>query len=286
MSYVNNRTGALSKETIEKHLKTTGVFNVEVRETVTSTNTLLREMAAFGAPEGYVLVANEQTAGKGRMGREFFSPASHGIYFSLLLRPQDEQTRKNLTDGAALITSAAAVATAQAIETVTGVHAGIKWVNDLYISDKKVCGILTEANFNGKQGYFDYAVLGIGINVTRQEEGFTGALKEVACSIEEKMLGTSSLESNARSRIVAAILDNFWSYYNNINERAFLDEYRSRSIILGRDINVQSSSGTKLARAVEIDNVCGLVVKYNDGKTETLRSGEVSVRLDKLKVES
>jgi len=283
---MRNKSDVLSKNEIEKHLKTTGIFNVEVRETVTSTNTLLREIAVCGAPEGYVLVANEQTAGKGRMGWEFFSPASHGIYFSLLLRPQDEQTRKNLTDGAVLITSAAAVATAQAIETVTGVHVGIKWVNDLYINDKKVCGILTEANFNGKQGHFDYAVLGIGINVTRQEEGFTGALKEVACSIEEKMLGTSSLESNARSRIVAAILVNFWSYYKNINERAFLDEYRSRSIILGRDISVLSSSGTKLARAVEIDNDCGLVFEYNDGEMETLRSGEVSVRFDKLKMET
>ena len=258
----------LSAEGIGRYIKTDGVFHIETRKTVTSTNTVLRELAGKGAPEGYVLAANEQTGGRGRLGRNFYSPAGHGVYFSLLLRPGSKST------DASLITSAAAVAVARAVEEVTGVKLGIKWVNDLYTDGKKVCGILTEATYGIESGIVETAILGIGINVTRPDEGFPGTLKGSAGAIHRD----TTVTANERCRLVAATLDNFRAFYKDIQDRAFLEEYRERSIILGKDIYVINEEREKPAAAIGIDDDCGLIVRYEDGKTATLRSGEVSIR--------
>ena len=113
---------------------------------IDSTNSYLKVLAASGAPEGTVIIANRQSAGRGRLGRSFFSPEEKGIYMSILLRPSIE------LDRAVLITSMAAVAVARAMETVKGITAQIKWVNDVFINKKKVCGILTEAGLNPEKG--------------------------------------------------------------------------------------------------------------------------------------
>jgi len=257
----------LSAEGITRFLRTKGLFIVEVRKSVTSTNTVLRDIAEKGAPEGHVIAADEQTAGKGRMGRAFHSPAGHGAYFSLLLRPETS------AGDASLITSAAAVAAARAIEEITGANVGIKWVNDLLVSGKKVCGILTEATFGIESGVIESVILGIGINVTRPENGFPGTLDEYAASIYSE---TAARES-VRCRIIAAALDNFHEYYTDLPGRRFLEEYRSRSVILGTDVCVLTGNEEKKARALEINDDCGLLVRYEDGETETLRSGQVSV---------
>ena len=258
----------LSAVGISNNIKTLGIFEIEVRKKVTSTNTLLREMAAQGVPEGYVLAAEEQTAGKGRQGRAFHSPARHGVYFSLLLRPGFK------TSDASLITSAAAVAAARAIETVIGVRVGIKWVNDLFVGSLKVCGILTEAVFGMESGLVESAVLGIGINITRPEGGFPDELRDVAVSLMDRSVGLD----NERCRLIAAVLDNFWGFYQNLGRREFLDEYRERSVILGRDINVVSFDGIRPAKAVAIDGDCGLQVQYENGEIAVLSSGDVSIR--------
>jgi BirA family biotin operon repressor/biotin-[acetyl-CoA-carboxylase] ligase len=249
-------------------IKTTGIFRVELRKTVTSTNTVLRELAAKGAPEGLVIVAEEQTAGKGRQGRSFHSPADCGVYLSVLLRPCF-----NASD-ATLITSAAAVAAAQAIEEVFGVYAGIKWVNDLFVDGKKVCGILTEATFGMESGIAESIVLGIGVNVTRPGNGFPGTLEDIAVALTEN---TGDID-NQRCRLIAATLDNFWTYYLNLAVREFLEEYRKRSIILGSDIFVVSGDEKTPATALGIDSECRLIVRYEDGNTAVLSSGEVSIR--------
>ena len=264
---LENSGDVLSKAGITGRIKTADVFRVEVRKTVTSTNTILREIAAKGEPEGFVLATEEQTAGKGRMGRSFHSPAGHGVYFSLLLRPGCK------AGDATLITSAAAVAAARAIEDVTGVRVGIKWVNDLFLNGKKVCGILTEAAFGMESGLVESAVLGIGINITRPEKGFPGMLEDVAAALTDRSTG----DSGERCRLIAAVLDRFWRYYQNLPAREFLDEYRARSIILGQDIYVLSGSGKKPARALEIDDECRLVVRYKNDEIATLDSGEVSI---------
>ena len=258
-----------SQTGIAGYIKTTSVFRVELRKSVTSTNTVLREMAAKGAPEGLVLVAEEQTSGRGRQGRSFHSPAGHGVYFSVLLRPGSIAS-----EAAALITSAAAVATARAIEDVIGVKVGIKWVNDLFMNGKKVCGILTEATFGMETGLIESIVLGIGINVTRSENGFTGILKDVATALTEN----TGKNDNKRCRLIAATLDYFWEYYNDLAGRKFLEEYRKRSIVIGNDILVISNDDKKAAQAMAIDDDCRLIIQYENGKTETLNSGEVSVR--------
>jgi BirA family biotin operon repressor/biotin-[acetyl-CoA-carboxylase] ligase len=264
-----NEGDTLSEAGIIKNIRTTGVFQVEVRETVTSTNTVLCEMAGKGVSEGFVLAANEQTAGKGRFGRKFYSPAGHGVYFSLLLRLGSK------AENAGLITSAAAVAAARAINEIFGVQVGIKWVNDLFLGDKKVCGILTEAVFGTKIGMVESAVLGIGTNITRPEQGFGGLLDEVATAIAGRNRG----ENNERCRFIAAVLDNFWEFYQDLEGRKFLDEYRARSIVLGKDIRVLSDENQRCARAIDIDDECGLVVRFEDGEMATLNSGEVSIRV-------
>lgn len=259
----------LSAAEIVGYLRNSGIFNVEVRKSVTSTNTVMREAAAKGAPEGCVIVAEEQTAGKGRQGRAFHSPAGHGAYFSLLLRP------RYAAGDAALITSAAAVAAARAIEDIYDVEVGIKWVNDLFVSGKKVCGILTEASLDMESGQLENAVLGIGINITSPKDGFPEGLRGIAASLTDAQSGKDS----ERCRIIAATLDNFWEFYANLSERAFLDEYRSRSIVVGNDIYILSGGERVPARALAIDDDCRLVVRYESGACAALNSGEVSTNV-------
>jgi len=259
-----------SQTGIARHIKTDGVFNVQMRKSVTSTNTVLRDMAGNDAPEGTVIVAHTQTAGKGRQGRYFYSPADNGVYFSLLLRPGAGKASE-----AALITSAAAVSVARAIEEVFGTYVEIKWVNDLLLNGKKVCGILTEAVFGMESGVIESAVLGIGINVTRPENEFPGTLNEVAAPIVEN---TGKMDSE-RCRLVAATLDFFWEYYSDLARRGFLQEYRKRSIVLDRDVFVMAGEEETPALVLGIDDNCGLLVRYaTTGETVTLNSGEVRIR--------
>jgi len=259
----------LTKAGILGYLKTSDIFEVEVLKSVTSTNTLLREKATEGAPEGYLLAAEMQTAGKGRRGRNFHSPAGHGVYFSLLLKPGSK------TNEAPLLTSAAAVAAAQAIEEVIGVSVGIKWVNDLFSDGKKVCGILTEAVFDMESGLIDSAVVGIGINITKPETGYPEEIADIATALTDE----NATVDSRRCRLIATTINNFWEFYQNLGKREFLSEYRKRSIILGKDIKVISADVETPARALEIDDDCGLVVRYESGEIKTLSSGEISIRL-------
>jgi len=259
----------LSAEGVMGRLRHEGVFRVETRKSVSSTNTVLRELAAKGLPEGYVIAAEGQTAGKGRLGRSFTSPAGHGAYFSLLLRPRCSSA------DAALITPAAAVAAARAIWDVFGVRAGIKWVNDLFVGGKKVCGILTEASIDMESGMIDNAVLGIGVNITLPEKGFSEELSGIAGALAGKRAG----QDNERCGLIAATLDHFWDFYKDLPARAFLDEYRELSIVTGREVFVLSGESKRPARALAIDDDSGLLVQYENGDTEVLRSGEVSVKV-------
>ena len=263
-----NSGSTLSESGVKAHLKNENVFQIDVRKSLTSTNTTLRELAANGAPEGYVLVAEEQTSGKGRMGRTFHSPAGHGVYFSLLLRPGAS------TADATLITTAAAVATARAIEKTVGIHVGIKWVNDLFVNGKKVCGILTEATYGIESGQIESAVLGIGVNITEPEQGYPEDVREIAAAV----LKSSSSINGERCRLIAAALDYFWEYYQNLSARKFLDEYKSRSILLDQDIYVLSNDTKIPARVLGIDDDCRLVVRYENGQIDALNSGEVSTK--------
>lgn len=257
----------LSAQSISPYLKGKAEsFILDVRKTVTSTNTLAKEMAADGASEGTVIIASEQTAGRGRMGRSFYSPASTGLYMSIILRP------KLSLEDSLLITTCTAVAVAKAIEELTKKDVYIKWVNDLYMNGKKVCGILTEASLNVENGGLEYAVVGIGVNVNTGN--FPDDIKEVAGSIFSEKPGNQP----TLSILAANILNNMADFMDNITEKSYLEEYKKRSFLLGKDILVLKSNKTLPAKAIDIDDKARLVVRYPDSSVETLVSGEVSIR--------
>ncbi|WP_352403082.1 biotin--[acetyl-CoA-carboxylase] ligase [Pyramidobacter sp.] len=259
----------LSPQAVEKHFsRRAPCWDVEVRKTVTSTNTVLKAMAESGAPEGKILVAAEQTAGRGRMGRRFYSPAGSGVYMSLLLRPACGPAES------LYITTAAAVAVAEAVESVAGREAQIKWVNDVYLRGKKACGILTEAAFDMETKRLSYAVLGIGVNMRAPAGGFPDELEPIVTSV----FGEADYDPGKRNRIVAEIVERFWRFYENLDEKAFLKGYRERSFLTGKDVYVVSGAERRPARALDIDDEFRLHVRYENGADEYLQSGEVSVK--------
>jgi BirA family transcriptional regulator, biotin operon repressor / biotin---[acetyl-CoA-carboxylase] ligase len=241
-------------------------FVLDVRQSVTSTNTIAKELAARGAKEGTVIIAREQTEGRGRMGRTFYSPDSTGIYFTVILRP-----KLNLEDSL-LITTAAAVAVAQAIEKIASVKASIKWVNDIFVEGKKVCGILTEASLNFENGGLEYAVVGIGINI--ETNSFPEDLKKIAGSIFADKPG----DTPVTSMLVAEVLNHLALCMNSLTDKQYLKEYRKRSFLIGKDILVLKGKETTPAKAVDIDDKARLVVEYENHTREALNSGEVSIR--------
>lgn len=253
----------LKKENIEQHLRTRGPV-LKVYDCVASTNQLAKEYGENGAEEGLVVLADSQTAGRGRLGRSFCSPAGTGLYMSLLLRPSLSAEK------ALSITTAAAVAVCRAIERVSPRKAQIKWVNDIYCDGKKVCGILTEAAF--EHSGMRYAVLGIGINVTDPKDGFPRDIADIAASVFGKQDGDRHL-------LAAAVLDAFFEEYEHLNEERFVREYRERSCLIGKAVTVKAAAGDRDATVLDVDEACRLLVRYEDGREEALSSGDVSIRL-------
>ncbi len=258
----------LSYQSINKYLSS-DIFDIKVYKVVDSTNSMLKKEAESGALEGSVIVAEEQTKGKGRKGRSFYSPKNTGIYMSLLLRPKIS-AYQSLS-----ITTCAAVAVSQAIEMNSDKKTKIKWVNDIFIEDKKVSGILTEASIDLESGGLKYAILGIGINVFSPTTGFPEDLEDISTSIysKEESLG------DRRSKLIADILEIFMAYYKDIENKPFLNEYKNRSLVLGKEVYViKSKENVKQAIALDIDEDFHLKVKYANGEIEYLNSGEVSIR--------
>lgn len=266
---LSDNNDILSAQSISKYLKEeTKNLRIEVHKTINSTNTFLKTLGEQGEAEGKVILAEEQTNGRGRMDRKFYSPAQTGIYMSILLRPTFS-AQESL-----FITTSAAVAVAEAIERVAGCEAKIKWVNDIFCNDKKVCGILTEASLDLENSKLKYAVLGIGLNVLNPQDGFPEGLKEIATAVYDE----KSYTADKRSQVAAEILNRFWSYYKTIEQKTFLEEYKKRSFLIGREIDVIFHDSTKKAVALDIDEECRLIVKLEDGNITTLSSGEVSIR--------
>lgn len=243
---------------------------IKLLSTTTSTNDMLKIEAEHGADEGFVIVADKQTSGKGRRGRSFFSPDS-GLYLSILLRP------KISANDALMITTAAAVAVASAIESVCGKVCGIKWVNDIFLDGLKICGILTEAAVDFESGGLQYAVLGIGINLAHPNGEFPPELSEIAGAIYDDLPKNHDI----KNKLCACVISNFFEIYKALPDRSFMNEYRKKSFVTGKDIYVISQSGKVKAKALEIDDNAGLKVQYENGEIATVSTGEVSIRLDK-----
>ncbi|MDD6799606.1 MAG: biotin--[acetyl-CoA-carboxylase] ligase [Firmicutes bacterium] len=269
---MNSNSGILSKQSVEKNLDKSR-FDVNVYKVVDSTNTLAKELAEKGAKEGTVVIAEEQTAGKGRMGRIFYSPKGTGLYMSIVLRPGIR------ADEAVCITAMAAVCVAESIESVCDNKAEIKWVNDVYCNRKKVCGILTQGAVNFESGFFDYAIVGIGINVAEPPEGFPESISDIAGAVFKSI----NLKSDIKSVLAAEILNRFILYYDSFDKKTFLDEYKRRSFLIGEDILVVRANEMIPAKAVQITDNCGLVVEYENKTSEILTSGEVSIKIGRNK---
>ncbi len=259
----------LNKEGVLKHLLNPERFEVSVYDTVCSTNDLLKEIAKQQGEEGTVIIADSQTGGRGRYDRKFFSPKGTGIYMSILLKP------RLMACDSVLITAAAAVAVNDAVQKHCYKQTGIKWVNDLFLNDKKVCGILTEGSLNAKTGGFNWAVLGIGINVYEPKNKFDKEIKDIAGAIEKEK------QKDLRNRLCAETINRFFYYYENLENREFLASYRKSSIVIGKEITVIKNENNIKAMALDIDNDCRLLVSYNDGSQEYLSSGEISIKMIK-----
>ena len=262
-------TDILSAQGIRKYLiPLCGFLNLNVLPEGESTNGLLREWADAGKPEGSVVIANLQTKGRGRFGRSFHSPADTGIYLSILLRPEQAEPTQ-----ASKITTIAAVAACEAVELVSNRRAQIKWVNDIYLDDRKISGILTEASVSMETGSVEYVILGIGMNIYVPEEGFPEEIRESAGAIFDKK------QNDGKNHLAAEFLNRFLSIYQGIKREDYVEEYRRRSLVVGREIIIFSPKGERKAVATGVDEDCHLLVQYEDGSTDRLSSGEIHVRL-------
>lgn len=240
--------------------------SVRVYKEVTSTNTVLRELAEQGAPEGTAVVSGTQTGGKGRLGRSFFSPPDTGLYLSILLRPHMAAFE------AVRMTAAAAVAVAGAVEELSGRKAGIKWVNDIYIDGLKICGILTEASFSLENGGLDYAVVGIGVNAYEPEGGFPEELRNIAGAVFRER------KAELRSRLAGEIVTRFMEYYHDLSSKQMLEDYRARLLWKGERINAFRGAETTSCTLIDADPDYALRVRLDDGTEQRIQSGEITIR--------
>ncbi len=253
----------LNFKNIERRTKNVKVYSYD---TVDSTNKIAKKLATNGCDEGVVVCANKQTAGKGRLGRSFVSKRG-GVYFSVILRPQE--TIKDTL----FITAAAAVAAARAIQRVSGKNCDIKWVNDVYIGGKKVCGILTEGGFNEK-GVLDYAVLGVGVNLFAPKGGFPANLP-LAGSVFEKD-SKILFKNRAKELLISEFVNEFFEFYNNLDQKAFMEEYKQKSFLTGKEVTYIKNGEQYSGIVLGIDNDACLVVKIGE-KEEVLSYGEIQI---------
>ncbi len=239
----------------------------EVFAALPSTNIVARERAAQGAAHGTIIVANTQSSGRGRRGRSFVS-GGLGVYMTVVLRPRIQGA------GAALITTAAAVAVREAVLEVCGKDCAIKWVNDLYLGGKKVCGILTEAVSEVESGEIRSMVVGIGVNFRGVAADFPPELREKAGFVLEPGEGEAQ-----RNELIARIASRLLERAEQLESREFMEEYRANSLVLGRRIEFVRGGRTYVATAVDIDDDGGLRILRDDGVRETINAGEISVKI-------
>ena len=236
----------------------------KVYDSLISTNKTAKELAEKGAKEGTVIVAKKQTGGRGRLGRSFYSPEGTGLYFSIILRP-DFSPKQNL-----LITPAAAVAVSTVIEALTDTKAQIKWVNDIFINGKKVCGILSEAKLNAK-GTTEYVILGIGINLTTPKGGFPKDIELVAGAL------FNAPQNDTANEIMVKTVTTFLSLYQSLTDDKIYTEYEKRLMLKKAEVNYTENGEVKCGTVLGIDRSFNLIINKADGKEFHLSSGEVTI---------
>ena len=240
----------LSAEAVAACLDKSAGFALEYSEEIDSTNNRARALAEAGCDEWTVVLAESQTAGRGRLGKQFYSPKGGGIYMSVVVRPNCEVQYANM------LTLAAAAA-----------------VNDIFVGTKKVCGILTEASVGLEEQRLRYAVVGIGINVAPPPGGFPEALQDIATSIFD----TPRVES-VRAPLVAEILRRFRGYAEQLTDRLFMACYRAHLMVLGRRVYLVRGNDREEVLVVGLTDDGALIVENDEGRRREINSGEVSVR--------
>ena len=264
---LNEDNNRLSEDLISPFLTTKEMGrNIRVLEEVDSTNNAVRELETEKAPNGTTVVADSQTAGKGRIGRSFVSPQGAGLYMSVLVRPHFD------LEFAPMITAAAACAAAEAVEELCGSKVNIKWVNDLYMNGKKICGILTEASLGLELRELDCATIGIGINIRSIGKDFDRELQKKATSIEDE---TGVIID--RNRLCAEVLNRLEPYLGKIADRSFLKAYREREMLTGHRITAMVGNEQLEGEALGIDENANLIIRLPYGEIKYLNSGEANL---------
>lgn len=243
--------------------------SIRIFDEVGSTNNLAKELASSGAPAGTVLIADRQSAGRGRLGRSFLSPGDVGMYFSVILRPNCRpQELMHLT-------CAAAVAMCGAVESAFGFRPGIKWTNDLVVGSKKLGGILTELSLNAKTGLVDHAVVGIGINCRQCPDDFDESIRAMACSAR-MVTGQDADRNRLAAQMILACESMSRALLTGRDE--MLERYRADCITVGRQISILRGGEVSHGTALDVDTEGALIVRLNSGEIQTVNSGEVSIR--------
>ena len=258
------RENNLDKKILEQYLDQK--LNIEIFDELDSTNNYLKKLGSKGEKETQLVIAQSQTGGRGRMGRTFYSPNGTGIYFSLFLHP-GFSAEKSL-----FLTVMAAVSVAETVMKYNANDVKIKWVNDIYIDGKKVCGILTEGSINADKK-LDYAIVGIGVNVIAPENGFPDDIKDIATAI----FPGNSVE-NIKEKIVAEVVNKFFKMYNGYDAN-YVERYKKYSYLTGKEINIISGENIRPATVLGITDDCHLLVKNEVCEIEEISSGDVSMRL-------
>jgi len=238
---------------------------------VDSTNTYAKQLAMSGGEDGTVVIADCQTAGRGRMNRSFQSPPGRGIYLTALLRPPLPPERL------LSVTALSGVAVCAAVEQVCGVRPQLKWPNDPVLHGKKLCGILTEMSLEGETGRLQYLVIGIGVNVLQQPEDFSPEVREIATSLAQELGRPVSRPQLAAAEI--GELDRLYAALCAGETAPYLERFRRDCVTLGREIQILRADGSREhAVALDVDDQFGLLVRRDDGSVDVVRSGEASVR--------
>ena len=240
---------------------------LHIENCLPSTNRELKRLAENGAPEGTTLIAREQTAGRGRMGRTFYSQKDTGLYFSCLLRPGCVPT--DLMH----LTCAVGVAVCKAVQKAAGVTPQIKWINDLVLENKKLGGILTELSIDPNTGLVAYAIVGIGINCL--QEAFPEELTEIATSLR-----LAAGKNCTPACLAAHLMEELESLSHTLltEKDKWMDAYRGLCITIGKEVKVLNGENTYSGTAVNITPDGSLIVSLADGTEKVVSSGEASVR--------
>ncbi|WP_028828377.1 biotin--[acetyl-CoA-carboxylase] ligase [Proteocatella sphenisci] len=259
----------ISPEIINSIIKKYGKNKkIQYLESVDSTNTFAKKALMDNAFCPEIIIANTQNNGRGRMGRSFYSPENTGIYCSFILDPFIK------IENSILVTVAASVAVSKAIEKVTQKDTQIKWINDIYIDHRKVCGILTEAVTDFETGMIGKIILGIGINFSTPYSLFPKEISETATSIF-----ADDNSGITRNHLIAQLIIEIDECMNNIENEEIIKYYRKKSMVLGKTLEISyfGKEAPIYGKAVDIDSNGFLIIETNNGLL-TLNSGEVSIR--------